>query len=187
MANLVKKLAAKGSQWAVAITTSYFHDEDCENLIQCWDLASIEHANQIDRHFAFVISQMAWLIHPDLVFRPENILLLETNSSETAGFDKMLFLMKYGKTILNLFWLDSRVEVKIRAMSRPVTRLQQIARDVANIARLAEHYEKYAKKNLGRATLFDASACQQQLASANAELAELGNHVQSVIKPVLIF
>lgn len=187
MADLAKNLAAKGNHWAVAITTSYFHDEDCKNLIDCWDLASVEHANQIDTDFSFKMAQIAEVLHSGLQFRPYQIILIGAKSAETAGLDKMLWALKYENTIFNLFWLDSSVEAKIRTVGLAVGRLQRISRDIANVMKLAGHHEKHAKKNLGRTTLFDASACQRQLASANAELAELGAHVQSVIKPVLIF
>lgn len=116
-----------------------------------------------------------------------SILLIGAKSHVSTGLDNTVATLTVGKTILNLFWLDSSVEAKIRSAGLAAGRLQQIARDVANIARLAGHHEKHAKKNLARTSLFDASACQQQLASANAELAELRKHLLSFINPVQIF
>lgn len=187
MADLANNLATKGNHWAVAITTSYFHKEDCKNLIDCWDLAMVEHANQIDTHFAFVMAQIAAVLHSGVQFHPYHIILIGAKSAETANLDKVLLSLKYAKTILNLFWLDSSVEAKIRTVGLAVGRLRRISQDIANVVKLAGHHEKHAKKNLHRTTLFDASACQQQLASANAELAELRKHIQSIIRPVLIF
>ena len=195
MANLAKNLATKGNHWAVAITTSYFRDDDCENLIDCWDLASIEHPMQIDTHFALSMERIAKVLHSgEYLFdhsneRPVNysILLISAKSNDSTGLDKMVATLTVGKTILNLFWLDSSVEAKIRSVGLAAGRLQQIARDVANIARLAGLHEKHAKSKLGHTSLFDATACQQQMASANAELAELRKHILSFINPVLIF
>ena len=187
MADLAKNLATKGNHWAVAITTSYFDSEDCENLIDCWDLASVEHANQIDTDFSFKMAQIAEVLHSGIQFRPYQIILIGAKSAETAGLDKVLWSLKFEKTILNLFWLDSSVEAKIRTVGLAAGRLQQIARDIANIARLAGHHEKHTKKKLARTSLFDATACQQQMASANAELAEMRKHILSFINPVLIF
>ena len=195
MANLAKNLAAKGNHWAVAITTSYFRDDDCQNLIDCWDLASIEHPIQIDTTFGPYMEKIAKTLHSHEYFggnsggRPVryNSLLIGAKSDDSTGFDKTLATLTVGKTILNLFWLDSRVEAKIRILGLAAGRLQQIARDVAHVATLAKLHEKHAKKNLGRTTLFDATACQQQIASANAELAELRKHILSFINPVLIF
>lgn len=187
MADLAKNLATKCNHWAVAITTSYFDSEDCENLIDCWDLASVEHANQIDTDFSFKMAQIAEVLHSGLQFRPYQIILIGAKSAETAGLDKMLWSLKYENTILNLFWLDSSVEAKIRTVGLAVGRLQRISRDIANVMKLAGYHEKHAKKNLARTSLFDATACQQQLASANSELAELRKHILSFINPVLIF
>ena len=195
MADLAKNLTTKGNHWAVAITTSYFRDEDCKNLIQCWDLASIEQPMQIDTHFALSMEKIAKVLHSgEYLFghsaeRPVNysILLIGAKSNDSTGLDKMVATLTVGKTILNLFWLDSSVEAKIRTVGLAAGRLQQIARDIANIARLAGHHEKHAKKKLARTSLFDATACQQQMASANAELAELRKHILSFINPVQIF
>lgn len=195
MADLVKKLATKGDHWAVAITTSYFRDEDCENLVACWDLASIEQPMHIDTHFALSMEKIAKVLHSGEDFgsnsgqRPVHYcgLLIGTKSDDSTGLDKTLATLTVGKTILNLFWLDSSVEAKIRNAGLAAGRLQQISRDVAHVAKLAGLHKKHATKNLGRSSLFDASACQQQLASANAELAELRKHILSFINPVLIF
>jgi len=195
MANLAKNLATKGNHWAVAITTSYFHDEDCENLIYCWDLASIEQPMHIDTHFALSMEKIAKVLHSgEYLFgqsdeRPISYssLLIGAKSDDSTGLDKTVATLTVGKTILNLFWLDSSVEAKIRTAGSAAGRLQQIARDVVNIARVAKLHEKHAKTKLARTSLFDASACEQQLASANAELVELRKHILSIINPVLIF
>jgi hypothetical protein len=187
MKNLAAELSKTGNEWGVAITKSFFSHEDRERLIEVWDLVSIKSAFELDVYFARSMVQIAGVMHPGERIYRDHILYLEAAPNTLHTLDHIYASLVLGKSVISLFAIDEKMETEIREIALVGKRVNDIRQRIKKISSLARTHKKFAKKNMGCASQFDASGCDHMLQTIQVDMAAFASRVNTITSRVRCF